>query len=999
MSNTLKISSYNCKNYKSNQLEVENLITTNHITYITEHWLDVKEEYLLNKFKANYNIFFHSDYDNHINRYGRPKGGNCWFFDKELSIISFEKFNNSVSKIRIRDDKNGFIDIYGVWLQYDDKSDERLCEFQSNLSLIAGQMKNICYKNSLIIGDFNASFERQNRFDIILSEFIRKRKLSDCFKLFKQQKNKTTYVNGDYKSKIDHILVDCSLKKRIKDYHISDIRPGTSDHASISLTVNEYTNISAETQNKFDSHRMHKFNWKDPSFKNDYSKITVNTIETDSTNFCYDSTLGDTMNVDSNLKRLSKIFIKCSRFAEKNQMKKDNSIKRKKVKIKSDPEVYAIINQIENLKLLEETCNVKNTFRKAKLKKLNTELRRLQRQKLFTKEKKDSLKLENHLDKDKNEFWQTIKNFRSKCNQSNSLANDINISDFAEYYSNLFSHHDRPSNEDQVKIEEEVKFHFDSLKENLPNELAFSLYDIDQIIKKLKNNKASGFDFITNEMIKNAMCPELIKIFHHIFNYMYKTGYTPCNFNISLVTPIPKKGELYTPSDYRPISVSTTYAMIYERLLLQNLTINHLISSNQFGYKNKTSSKHAYYLVNEAIRYYNRSKIPLFCVSLDCQKAFDKVWRAGIFHKLIGKIDNFTWRAIYSYYNQSMIIVKLNGLMSTCYKTSEGCKQGGVLSSFLFNFFINGMLEECLDSNLGAKIGRTNLSIIAYCDDVILLSPTMNHLNKLLDICFKYSIKWKLQYNQKKSVFLRFGDSSGIMSLPTMNDVPIEMQQNMIYLGLPLGDDQFIHDFFNKQMSKCEKSLYSLYGLGCKPLCLNPKVTAFIYKQFSQSIFRHGIDMLSISATHLKQLDIRQNILIKQTIGLSRFCKTSPLNDALKLDSITNIYLKHKIFFLRQIKEIKITSEVFSYLSSFYNKLNSHKHSFNNQINIVKKRTGLNNCLNTEKAIEIICNQSLNSNRGLVDSIIFTIDFYSNNRQFHQMINHLKTLLNYEFYV
>ncbi len=93
------------------------------------------------------------------------------------------------------------------------------------------------------------------------------------------------------------------------------------------------------------------------------------------------------------------------------------------------------------------------------------------------------------------------------------------------------------------------------------------------------------------------------------------------------------------------------------------------------------------------------------------------------------------------------------------------------------------MLEECLDSNLGAKIGRTNLSIIAYCDDVILLSPTMNHLYKLLDICFKYSIKWKLQYNQKKSVFLRFGDSSGIMSLPTMNDVPIEMQQNMIYLG------------------------------------------------------------------------------------------------------------------------------------------------------------------------------------------------------------------------
>jgi hypothetical protein len=83
------------------------------------------------------------------------------------------------------------------------------------------------------------------------------------------------------------MLVDCSLKKRIKDFHFTDIRPGTSDHASISLIVNEYTNNVTEAQNKFDSHRTHKFNWKNPAFKNDYSKISVNTIEINSTNFCY----------------------------------------------------------------------------------------------------------------------------------------------------------------------------------------------------------------------------------------------------------------------------------------------------------------------------------------------------------------------------------------------------------------------------------------------------------------------------------------------------------------------------------------------------------------------------------------------------------------------------------------------------------------------------------------------------------------------------------------
>ena len=86
-----------------------------------------------------------------------------------------------------------------------------------------------------------------------------------------------------------------------------------------------------------------------------------------------------------------------------------------------------------------------------------------------------------------------------------------------------------------------------------------------------------------------------------------------------------------------------------------------------------------------------------------------------------------------------------------------------------------------------------------------------------------------------------------------------------------------------------------------------------------------------------------QNILIKQAIGLSIFCQTSPLNQALNLDSITTIYLKHKIFFLCQIKQVKITNEVFSFLSVAYNGITSHSHSFNNQIKFAKKRLSVEN--------------------------------------------------------
>ena len=55
-------------------------------------------------------------------------------------------------------------------------------------------------------------------------------------------------------------------------------------------------------------------------------------------------------------------------------------------------------------------------------------------------------------------------------------------------------------------------------------------------------------------------------------------------------------------------------------------------------------------------------------------------------------------------------------------------------------------------------LGKTNVSILGYCDDIILLSPSYKHMNELLQVCKKYAIKWKLEFNNKKSVSAKFGD-------------------------------------------------------------------------------------------------------------------------------------------------------------------------------------------------------------------------------------------------
>jgi len=44
---------------------------------------------------------------------------------------------------------------------------------------------------------------------------------------------------------------------------------------------------------------------------------------------------------------------------------------------------------------------------------------------------------------------------------------------------------------------------------------------------------------------------------------------------------------------------------------------------------------------------------------------------------------------------------------SEAYRTTEGVKQGGVLSPYLFNFFIDEMITSGLAKNTGAKLGKS----------------------------------------------------------------------------------------------------------------------------------------------------------------------------------------------------------------------------------------------------------------------------------------------------
>ena len=431
------------------------------------------------------------------------------------------------------------------------------------------------------------------------------------------------------------------------------------------------------------------------------------------------------------------------------------------------------------------------------------------------------------------------------------------------------------------------------------------------------------------------MLTRQLHVYVHV--YVLRTGLIPNNFNTVIVCPIPKaKVVQNSASDFRPISISSSFATIFESLLL-NHSANTLKRThrNQFGYRANTSCKHAYFTINETIQYYNKRGASVFIASLDAEKAFDSLWRNGLYHKLMGRIPDYAWRALVNYYSASRACVRLNGQRSSIFTITGGVKQGGILSPFLFNFLIDDLLHKCTELNIGCQLGNNNVSILAYCDDIILVSSDQDQLKRLLKCCERYSLAWRMRYNATKSTCTLLAHPQELQTREpelqlygkALTPVP-----GFTYLGLPIGNGTYVAQFVEDKFGKSMRALYSLNCFGCRPGGLPPHTSAFMFRVYCQPIVAYCLEAVHVATSTLKRFDSRQATLLKSLVGLSKYARSTPLLLALKVSSITQLYHKMKLVYLKQLQANILTYNILGFLRAQYASIGAPSHSAIHQL-------------------------------------------------------------------
>ena len=238
---------------------------------------------------------------------------------------------------------------------------------------------------------------------------------------------------------------------------------------------------------------------------------------------------------------------------------------------------------------------------------------------------------------------------------------------------------------------------------------------IKKVITNLDSSKASRLDCIPVGVLKNCE-PELSYILAKLFNNCLKESCFPDCWKVSSVVPVFKNvGERSTAKNYHPVSLLSVVNKVFEKLanysIVDHLEKCGLFSYFQCGFRSTRSIADLLTVVSDRIaRAFDRSGATR-AVALDISKAFDRVWHAGLLHKLKSYgISGQIFGLISSFLSNRWLRVVLDGKSSQEYPVNAGVPQGSILGFTLFLLYINDLPDDVI------------CNIAIYADDTTLYS-------------------------------------------------------------------------------------------------------------------------------------------------------------------------------------------------------------------------------------------------------------------------------------
>ena len=184
-------------------------------------------------------------------------------------------------------------------------------------------------------------------------------------------------------------------------------------------------------------------------------------------------------------------------------------------------------------------------------------------------------------------------------------------------------------------------------------------------------------------------------------------------------------------------------------------------------------------------RAFNRSGATR-AAALDISKAFDRVWHAGLLHKLkTYGISGQIFGLISSFLSNRQLRVVLDGKSSQEYPVNASVPQGSILDPTLFLVYINDLPDDAI---CNIAIYADNTTLYSKCDQASDLWQQLELASKLesdLRDTVDWARKWLVDFNAGKTQLVSFERSKNTSTIDVKMDGSVfEEKTSFKMLGL-----------------------------------------------------------------------------------------------------------------------------------------------------------------------------------------------------------------------
>lgn len=390
-------------------------------------------------------------------------------------------------------------------------------------------------------------------------------------------------------------------------------------------------------------------------------------------------------------------------------------------------------------------------------------------------------------------------------------------------------------------------------------------------IHKLKNNKSTGSDGIPAELFK-AAGDSFIDHFHQLVTQIWAEEKMPEEWNLSIISPIFKKGDKHDCSNYRGISILNVAYKILSSIMSERLKpyIAGTVGPYQCGFMPGRSTTDQIFTLRQVIAKALAFQVDYHHLFVDFKQAYDTPRRDELFSamnrfgfpaKLI-KLSRMTLSNTWS-------CVKAAGKTSNKFRTVRGLKQGDALSCGFFNTILE-LIMQVANINTSHTIYNKSNQILGYADDLDLIGRTKEDVEESFTSIEAAANSIGLKVNEGKTKYMLTSTKersfTDLGPTVTMGNHQFETVRKFVYLGSEITSENDVTVEIKRRIVLANKCLFGLRKF-MRSKITSRRTKLKLYNELILPVLLYGSETWDLQITDERLLEVFERKVLRMIYG------------------------------------------------------------------------------------------------------------------------------------